>query len=167
MKAKPHSFHNEHNHEARTMNRGTRRISAAVTALAFALLTVGQGIPYAGTGDQAPVEITVRVNEKGFLDDKGRLYGPKNPLRVSKGTLLKVTFLFSEEMTSLAIGDTHQIAIKAEDGWKEETGKIWILNKKAGIEFQAGENGRTRYRAYCILDCLGMEHLTNLVIEVI
>ncbi len=149
------------------MNRGTRRISAAVTALAFAFLTLGQGIAYAGTGDQAPVEITVRVNEKGFLDDKGRMYGPKNPLRVSKGTLVRVTFLFNEDMTSLAIGDTHQIALKAEDGWKEETGKIWILNKKAGIEFQAGENGRTRYRAYCILDCLGMEHLTNLVIEVV
>lgn len=88
-------------------------------------------------------------------------------MKITKGELVKITFVFSEDMTSLAVGDTHQIAILADDRWKAETDKIWVLNKRASIAFRAGENGRTSYRVYCILDCLGMEHLTNLVIEVV
>jgi hypothetical protein len=149
------------------MNKRARRIGAAVTVLAYALLTLGPPITFADPGDQAPVSITIRVNEKGFLDEKGRLYGPKSSLRIAKGELVKITFVFNEDITSLAVGDTHQIAIQADDRWKAETDKIWVLNKQASISLRVGENGRTRYRVYCILDCLGMEHLTNLVIEVV
>ncbi len=91
----------------------------------------------------------------------------KRGLQVPKDTPVKITFIFSEELTSLAVGDTHQIAIKSEDGWKQETGSIWIMSREASVSFLAGENGRLQYRAYCILDCIGMEHLTNLLIQVV
>ena len=157
---------NEEHEEALTMNRNAQLISAMVTALLFALLTLVPPSTLAGAGDQTS-SLTIRVSEKGFLDEKGRVYGPKNPLRIPKGQLVNITFVFSEDLTSLAVGDVHQIAIKADERWKAETDKIWVLNKQAGLSFRAGERDITRYRVYCILDCLGMEHLTNLVIEVI
>ena len=149
------------------MNRKAQQLGLTVTVLAYAWLTLGPAITLAEPAGQTPVSITIRVNEKGFLDEKGRYYGPKNPLRIANGELVKLTFVFGEDITSLAVGDVHQIAIQADDRWKAEGDKIWLLNKQASLSFRAGENGRTRYRVYCILDCLGMEHLTNLVIEVV
>lgn len=81
--------------------------------------------------------------------------------------MVKITFVFGEDMTSLAVGDTHQITIRAEDGWKQETGSVWVMNRESSVSFLAGEKNRTHYRAYCILDCIGMEHLTNLLIQVV
>jgi len=115
----------------------------------------------------APVEITVRVSEKGFSDEKATAYTAKNLLKIPHGTPVTITFVFSEEMTSLAVGDTHQIAIKSDNGWKEETEKLWLMSRQGSITFRAGEHGQTQYRAYCMLDCIGMEHLTNLVIQVV
>lgn len=66
----------------------------------------------------------------------------------------------------LAIEHTHQVALQSEDGWKLETGTIWVMSRKSSLTFHAGENGRTQYRAYCMLDCIGMEHLTKLLIQV-
>ncbi len=56
---------------------------------------------------------------------------------------------------------------RAENGARMPEDKIWVLNRQASLSFRAGEHGRTSYRVYCILDCLGMEHLTNLLIEVV
>jgi hypothetical protein len=39
------------------------------------------------------------------------------------------------------------------------------MSRESSVTFRAGENSRLRYRAYCILDCIGMEHLTNLIIQ--
>lgn len=112
------------------------------------------------------VELIVKVNEKGFFDEKDKLLGPKNPLEVSKGTTVKIVFVFDEGVKSLAIGDVHQIAITADDGWTVESDKIWFFNLKSSVTFIAGENGRTQYRGFCIIDCIGMDHLNNLVIKV-
>ena len=131
-----------------------------------ATLAGGPAMIYAAAPEKAPVEIKVRVSEKGFLDEKGKLYNVKRALTVPKDAVVTITFLFGEDLTSLAMGDTHQIAVKSEDGWKQETGSIWIMNRESSLTFRAGENGRTQYRAYCILDCIGMEHLTNLIIQV-
>jgi len=113
------------------------------------------------------VEITIKVNQDGFLDHRNRPMGPKNPLRIPKGKVVRITFKFNEKMTSLAYGDTHQFAIISKDGWEQETGKIWMFEQDTSVTFLAGENGRMTYRAYCILDCIGMKHLKNLVIEVV
>jgi len=112
------------------------------------------------------LELIVKVNEKGFFDEKDKLLGPKNPLEVSKGTTVKIVFVFDEGVKSLAIGDVHQIAITADDGWTVESDKIWFFNLKSSVTFIAGENGRTQYRGFCIIDCIGMDHLNNLVIKV-
>ena len=116
---------------------------------------------------KSEVELIVKVNEKGFFDEKDKMLGPKNPLKVAKGTTVKIVFVFDEALKSLAIGDVHQIAIMAEDGWTVEGDKIWFFNRKEDMTFIAGENGRKLYRGYCIIDCIGMDHLNNLVIEVV
>ena len=144
------------------------RVAAVIIALAMAAaLAGGPAMIYAAPSDKAPVEIKVRVSEKGFLDEKGKLYSAKRVLTVPKDAVVTITFLFGEDLTSLAVGDTHQIAVKSEDGWKQKTGSIWIMSREASVSFLAGENGRLQYRAYCILDCIGMEHLTNLLIQVV
>jgi len=113
------------------------------------------------------LKLIIKVNEKGFFDEKDKLLGPKNPLKVSKGQTVKIVFVFDEAVKSLAIGDVHQIAITAEDKWTVESDKIWFFNRKASVTFLAGENGRTQYRGFCIIDCIGMDHLNNLVIQVV
>lgn len=112
------------------------------------------------------VELVVKVTEKGFFDEKGKLIGLKNPLEVPKGKRVKILFMFDEALNSLAIGDVHQIAITADDRWTIESEKIWFFNQKTSLSFLAGEGGRTHYRGYCTIDCLGMDHLKNLVIKV-
>ncbi|MDO9117962.1 MAG: hypothetical protein Q7U39_08395 [Nitrospira sp.] len=144
-----------------------KQLTTLFTILTFTTIWAGPVMTYAATPEKAPIEIKVRVSEKGFLDEKGKPYSAKRGLQVPKDTPVKITFIFSEELTSLAVGDTHQIAIKSEDGWKQETGSIWIMSREASVSFLAGENGRMQYRAYCILDCIGMEHLTNLLIQVV
>lgn len=149
------------------MIRARNIVSAALATLVVALLTVVPPTAYAATPATAPMEIKIWVNEKGFLDERGKPYGPKHPLKIAKGTRVALTFVFGESVQSLAIGDTHQVAIMAEDGWRVESGKIWFLNRQTSLDFLAGEDGRSLYRVACILDCLGMEHLTNLVINVV
>lgn len=144
-----------------------KRLGTVLTTLAFAATVTGPAMTYATGPDKTPVEIKVRVSEKGFLDEKGKAYSAKNMLKIPNGTPVTITFVFAEAMTSLAVGDTHQIAIKSDDGWKQETGQIWIMNRESSISFVAGEHGRTQYRAYCILECIGMEHLTNLYIQAV
>jgi hypothetical protein len=111
------------------------------------------------------VEITVRVNEKGFLDQNGKVFGPKNILTLPHGKVVRMTFVFDEKMSSLAYGDTHQVAITG-DGLTKESEKFWMFSQQASVIFQTGEEG-AQYRAYCILDCIGMKHLTNLLINVV
>lgn len=113
------------------------------------------------------LEVEIRVSEQGFLDEKGRVLGPKHPLKVPDGQLVTLTFIFDESVSSLAIGDTHQIAIISDDGWSLESEKIWMFHRNTSVQMTAGAQGRKTYRAYCIVDCLGMEHLNNLVIEVV
>ncbi len=142
----------------------TTRIMALCTVLAFIGMMAAPLATFAGI---TPVEIKIRVTEKGFLDEKGKPYNAKNVLRIPNGARVTITFVFSEELTSLAAGDTHQVAVKSDKGVIGETEKIWIMNRQASVTFHAGEQGQTRYRAYCVLDCIGMEHLTNLLIEVV
>jgi hypothetical protein len=123
--------------------------------------------PAPAAHQQTATDLTIRVNENGFFDMKKRRLGPERSLRVPAGAVVRLTFVFDESVTSLAVGDTHQIAVRADDGWVMESEKIRLMNKTAVVSFRAGEQGRKRYRLHCILDCMGMEHLANLVIEVV
>ena len=138
-----------------------------VTVLAFVFGAFPGSLVTVLADSKSEVELIVKVNEKGFFDEKDKMLGPKNPLKVAKGTTVKVVFVFDEGVKSLAIGDVHQIAITAEDKWTVESEKIWFFNRKSTVTFIAGENGRTQYRGFCIIDCIGMDHLNNLVIEVV
>jgi hypothetical protein len=113
------------------------------------------------------LEVTIRVNEQGFFNNNGRLLGPQQPLTLPKGRRVKMTFLFDEALSSLAIGDTHQIAISAEDGWRIEGEPIRVFHQKTSVTFEVGANGRNTYRGYCILNCIGMNHLKNFTIKVV
>lgn len=143
------------------------RIMTLVTVLSFAGTIFATSIADASPAGTAPINIKVRVSEKGFFDEKGKPYGPSRRLSVPKGARVTLTFEFAEDLTSIAVGDTHQVTLRSEDGWTQETGKIWVMSRQSSLTFVAGENGRARYRAYCILDCLGMEHLTNLLVDVV
>ena len=136
------------------------------TALAFStsLMQLPMALASPSTSKDVDVEIAVRVNEKGFLDQKGKVFGPKNILTIPHGKVVRMTFVFDEEMSSLAYGDTHQVAITG-DGLTKESEKFWMFSQQASVIFQTGEEG-AQYRAYCILDCIGMKHLTNLLINV-
>ena len=151
------------------MKRLGRRFPVLCLAVLFTFSFLG--IPYATAAipdvQNVDVEVTVKINEKGFLDKNNKLFGPKNPLIVQKGKVIRITFLFSEKMTSLAYGDTHKIEVIGQNGWEVETKKIWMFDQKDSVTFVAGENGQTRYRGYCVIDCIGMDHLNNLVIKVV
>ncbi|MDH5585401.1 MAG: hypothetical protein OEZ05_02110 [Nitrospirota bacterium] len=138
-----------------------------VTVLALVFAGFPGSLSTVFADSKSDVELIVKVNEKGLFDEKDKLLGPKNPLKVSKGQTVKVVFVFDEAVKSLAIGDVHQIAISADDNWTVESDKIWFFNQKASVIFIAGENGRTQYRGFCIIDCIGMDHLNNLVIQVV
>ena len=137
-----------------------------VMVLALPFGTFQGFLPKVFAETKPDLELIVKVNEKGFFDEKDKLLGPKNPLEVSKGQTVKIVFVFDEAVKSLAIGDVHQIAITADDGWTVESDKIWFFNQKSSVTFIVGENGRTHYRGFCIIDCIGMDHLNNLVIKV-
>lgn len=144
-----------------------KRFATGITTLAFAAALAAPAVSDANGHEKAPLDIKVRVSEKGFFDEKGKPYGGKRLLQVPKDTMVNITFVFGEDLTSLAAGDTHQITVRAEDGWKQETSPLWMMNRESTVSFLAGEKGRMQYRAYCILDCIGMEHLTNLFIQVV
>ena len=156
------------------MKDKTRKMAVLVTTLAFSM-ALSQGsfsaISVAVASEQKELtetqKLIVKVNEKGFFDKKGRLLGPKNPLEVTKGQKVEITFVFDEAVNSLAIGDVHQMAITADDGWTVEGEKIWIFNQTSSLTLVPGEEGRKEYRVYCIIDCIGMDHLNNLVIKVV
>lgn len=137
------------------------------TVLAFSLVTFQGSFSAALADTKDKVEVTVKVNEKGFFDENNRLLGAKHPIKVPKGKRVKITFVFDEAPLRLAIGDVHQIAITAKDGWTLESEKIWAFHREASVRFVAGEGGRKQYRGYCIIDCIGMDHLNNLVIKVV
>jgi hypothetical protein len=139
-------------------------VLATVLALFFGALPGSLTTAFAES--KPDLELVIKVNEKGFFDENDKLLGPKNPLEVPKDKRVKIVFVFDESVKSLAIGDVHQIAIAA-DGWSVESDKIWVFNQKTSVTFNVGENGRTHYRGYCIVDCIGMDHLNNLVIKVV
>ncbi len=147
----------------------TRRMKSLVlaTALTFTTTLVQLPMVWASptTTQSVDMEITVKVNQKGFLDQKGKVFTKKNILQLPKGKVVRINFVFDESLSSLAYGDTHQVAITGKKG-TQESGKIWAWEQQSSITLQVGEEG-SKYRAYCILDCIGMEHLNNLVIHAV
>jgi hypothetical protein len=143
------------------------RFLALAVVLAYALCSLHVPIASADAHGKPDIELTIRVNQKGFFDERNKAFGPRHPLKLHAGKVVRLTFLFDEDINTLAIGDVHQIAVVSDGGFSVETEKIWLLHKKSSVTFEAGEQGRMRYRAYCTLDCIGMDRLNNLVIDVV
>ena len=101
-----------------------RRFLALAVILAYALLSLH--VPFASASDHGKpeLEITVRVNQKGFFDEKNKVLGPSRPLKLPAGKMVKLTFVFDEDINTLAIGDVHQIAVVSDGGFSVETEKI-------------------------------------------
>ena len=93
------------------MNKKLTKIFVLSTILCFSFSLLQAPVLLASSGKEGKVEveITVKVNQKGFLDAKGKLYNKKNPLKVANGKVVRINFVFAEDMTSLAYGDTHQV----------------------------------------------------------
>ena len=140
-------------------------VYATVLTFIFGISHVPFALASTAQSPKIDLEITVRVNQKGFLDHKGKVFSKKNTLTIPKNSVVRIKFVFDENMTSLAYGDTHQVAITAKKAWTKESEKIWMFNQQASITFETGPEG-DQYRAYCIIDCIGMEHLNNLIINV-
>jgi hypothetical protein len=150
------------------MNNQIFKRLVLATALTFCsgVLHLPMALASSIASEKVDVEITVKVNQKGFLDQKGKILGGKSILKIPKNAVVRITFVFDENLTSLAYGDTHQFAMTGDEGWTKESQKIWMFNKQTQITFTSGEDG-SQYRVYCILDCIGMEHLNNLMIRVV
>ncbi len=133
-------------------------------ALASGAFPGSLGVVFANS--KPDLKLIVKINQNGFFDEKDTLLGSKNPLKIEKGKTVKIVFVFDEAANSLAVGDVHQIAIATDEGWTVESDKIRFFNRKSSVTFTAGKNGQTHYRGYCIVDCIGMDHLNNLVIKV-
>lgn len=143
------------------------RIFVFATALTFFGGSLHLPVTLASSvlSSKVDVEILVKVSQKGFSDEQGKLFSPKKFLKIPKGQVVRITFVFDESMSSLSYGDTHQIAITGAGGTKESE-KIWVFSKKSSITLQSGKDGDV-FRAYCIVDCIGMEHLNNLLMKVV
>jgi hypothetical protein len=137
------------------MTRRVFTIFALATALTFPSSLVQLPMAWATASSSQKVEVEIMV----------RVFNKRNILQLPEGKVVRINFVFDEAMSSLAYGDTHQVAITGDD-WTKESDKIWMFSQKTSMTFQTGEEG-ARYRAYCILDCIGMEHLNNLVIQVV
>ncbi len=149
------------------MMKGICKTFALATVLTFttSLISLPTALAASSTSQNIDLELTVRVNQKGFLDKKGKIYGPRHVLQLPQGKVVRIKFVFDENVTSLAIGDTHQVAITGE-GVMQESEPISMWNQQTTMTLHTGPEG-SKYRAYCILDCIGMEHLNNLVIQVV
>lgn len=58
-------------------NRTTPRVLALAGVLAFSLFSVHIPIAAASTHGKPDIEITIRVNQKGFFDERNKPLGPQ------------------------------------------------------------------------------------------
>jgi hypothetical protein len=62
------------------------------------LVKIGLDVIAAADAHSNPdLEITVRVNQKGFFDERNRALGPTNPLKIPTGKVVRFTFVFEED----------------------------------------------------------------------
>ena len=120
------------------------------------------------------VEIKVKVNKDGFRDLNGQIIGA--PFRVKRGESVRLTFLFDEKTSEVLRdmlrsaqnqqGFVHAFALHSGKEIVAETQELSLKNRETSLEFIAGDKGAEKYKIYCTMMCFGMEHLSDLTIEV-
>jgi len=109
--------------------------------------------------------VHIIITSEGYQDETGRFFGPDYPLRLPAHTPVTLVFEFGEDWTTMAWGNVHNIAVHV-DQMTHETGQIYAWRKTGSVSFTTGPAG-SRYRGYCILDCIGMINLLNFRIHVV
>ncbi len=105
-------------------------------------------------------EVIIKVDEEGFYDADGRPFD--NLIEVPKERSIKLIFEHVGEP-----GVEHAFVLLFDSEEEIESGTISNLNRRTHIEFKSGDKGET-YDVFCVIvDCDGMEHLTDLVIRAI
>lgn len=98
------------------------------------------------------------------------------PLQVKKGEAVRLTFLFDEKTSEVLRdimrdaneqhGFVHAFALHNGKEIVAETKDLSLKNRESTLDFIAGDKGAHHYKVYCTLMCFGMEHLSNLTVEV-
>jgi len=110
--------------------------------------------------EASPFEVIIQVNEDGFLDKEGRSFG--DHIEVPEGQTIKLIFEHIGKP-----GVEHAFVLLFDSDEEIESGTISGIKRRTHIEFKTGEAGET-YDVFCVIvDCDGMEHLTDLVIEAV
>ncbi len=120
------------------------------------------------------IEFTVKINKDGFHDSTGRPIA--SPFHVKKGQSVRLTFHFDEKTAEVLRdmmrsaqeqqGFVHAFALHSGKEIVAETQELSFKHRQTTLDFIAGDKGATSYKIYCTMMCFGMEHLTNLTIEV-
>lgn len=127
----------------------------------------------AGAGNP-DVEFKIKINKEGFHDTNGQLIS--TPFQVKKGEAVRFTFLFDEKTSEVLRdimraaneqhGFVHAFALHNGKEIVAETTELSLKNRVSTIDFIAGDKEAQHYKVYCTLMCFGMEHLSNLTVEV-
>ncbi|HIE65449.1 MAG: hypothetical protein ABGX83_01090 [Nitrospira sp.] len=114
-------------------------------------------LPSPSRAEGSPVEVIIQVDEEGFRDSEGRSFG--NRIEVPEGRAIKLIFEHVGKP-----GVEHAFVLLFDSDEEIESGTISTVHKRTHIEFKTGDAGET-YDVFCVIvDCDGMEHLTDLVI---
>lgn len=103
------------------------------------------------------IEVIIKVTYNGFFDADG--HPLNNLIKVPKERNIKLTFEHAGKP-----GEKHAFVLLFDSDEEIESGTISDQNRRTHIEFTTGKTGET-YDVFCVIvDCDGMEHLTDLVI---
>lgn len=117
-------------------------------------------LPSSPMAQSSQFEVIIKVNEEGFLDADGKSFN--NLIEVPKERTIKLIFEHVGKP-----GVEHAFVLLFDSDEEIESGTISDMNRWTHIEFNTGEAGET-YDVFCVIvDCDGMEHLTDLVIMAI
>ncbi|MFQ5598514.1 MAG: hypothetical protein ACE5GK_10740 [Nitrospiria bacterium] len=136
--------------------KDTQIIFLAIMAL-FYFMTL---LPLQSIAAPSQIEVIIKVNEQGFFDAHGKSFN--NIIEVPHEQTIRLTFEHIGKP-----GEKHAFVLLFDSDEEIESGTISDLNKQTHIEFKTGEAGEL-YDVFCVIvECDGMEHLTDLVIEAI
>ncbi len=121
------------------------------------IITVMGTRPLLSMANPDQFEVIIKVNYDGFFDSNGKALN--NLLEVPKERNIKLIFEHVGKP-----GEEHAFSLLFDSGEEISSDTISNLNKRAYIEFSTGNAGES-YDVFCVIvDCDGMEHLTDLVL---
>lgn len=127
-----------------------------IISVAMLLLFLGFSLCSPVSARPPQFEVIIKVTTQGFLDEKGNAL--THFLQVPKGSDVKLIFEYVG-----APGNEHELALMFSSGEKIYSDPISYKNKRSTISFSADKAGEV-FDIFCIIDCNGMDTLTDLVI---